>query len=849
MAQDKLINLPWPVGGFVENKALSFQTAENETGSPTTTDALNVRNFDTLDGRLRGGQRAGLSKYIASAVNGSNPIQAISKSVIAFDSNLVVADTIVSSDPNDTSVTESFGYSDGALETVSSSRWTTSETQTDTTLNRLFTAKVNDAESLKVVSSACTVSTSSPSDWRCASLTSKASLGSVYILKYEVSLPAQVSLDQNIGMAWRMLDDTESTGFMSGFHVLLTRNSGTGNEDIDLGLYSSDGGTTLDVTNLGFAVTNGTADFNATVEIVVNGEFVNVFVNDMRLITNYDMASQLSSQDNTGFYIKRNATSVAATVNSITYFTALLPTATRTTKLIVASGGSIYTGNKTDGLAVTTGGSSVFGSTKEVVLQPAFQKIYMSDGSLYKILTTATDTVSDWQTSLSAGALPVGGNGAEYTITDIDVSTSKFTTATDLSSILSAGDFIEVKRGETDNNRTYTVAGVTGGGTVIEVDQTIQSATVSGVLTKGEVTGKILALYRGRFIITGLESDPHNIFMSAVSNPLDFDYFPTVTSATMAIAANITPNFGSIGDVVTNWSTYSDDMAIIGMANSLAVLRGDPAAGGQIDNISQTIGIVGPEAATFDSSGRFYFMGVNGLYRMDLNSFQPILLSQGRLDKTFTEINTNDKRVQLTYDPNNYGVHILIKSQSQQVSTADRHYFWDERTDAFWPDEYPLAHGPIAAFYYTSDDPEENALLFGGFDSVVRALDNDAVADDGTVISSHCRFTPIASGDILASSRLHDITIIMDTNSGNVDCKLYTGDTVEVAEANADAGTVRVKKTIIGGRNSPIRQRVSQNTMIMELSQSGANGVGATWAFEKALARVAILTRMHGRGV
>lgn len=849
MAQDQLIPLPWPTQGFVENTSLTGQPAG------TTTDALNVRNYDALDRRLRGGQRTGLEKYLADAVNGSNSIQAINQSILAFDSNLVIADTVLSPDPSDTTKTESIDYSDGTLQTVSSSRWTTYEPTTINNENFMFGAAVNDSESVSVESNEISAPSAASLDFRCAALTSQATLGTAYILKYVIEFDAHATASADARICWRMLDDPVNAGDsnrFSGYHLEIHRDAGAGTVDIDatLRLTIPGVGTSTEVT-ANAVTTTSASTFTATVEVIVNGNTLNVLINNISAVTNYTMAS-LSSQTNTGFALDQPRTAIgnpSARITEITYFTGLLPASRRTTKLVVVSGGSVYSGNK-NGLDIAGSGSGIFSTSNEVALQPAFQKVYMSDGLTYKILDAATNTVSDWQSSMVDGALPVGGNGTTYAITAVSAGAGgTFTVAEDVSSIIQTGDAIEVKS-STGNNNTYTIASTSGSGpTVLTVDQTIRDSTVDGVLALGNVTCTILGLYRGAIILSGLETDPHNIFKLRNGDPLDANYFPTVTSNTQPVAANFNKTFGILGDVVTAWATYSDDMAIIGMANSLAVLRGDPAAGGQIDNITDKIGIVGSEAWTFDTGNTFYFMGINGFYRMNLGTFQPELLSQGRLDKTFSDIDTAAKRVQLIYDPKWQGVHILIKSQQEQTTTPDRHYFWDERNDAFWPDEYPLAHGPRTAFRFTADDPEQNAVLFGGWDSVIRAFGDTATTDDGTLISSHCRFTPILQGNILASSRIHDITIITDAQSDNLDFKLYVGDTVEAAEANADAGNARIKRTLSGGRNSPIRQRVSQNTIIAELSQAGVNGAGATWAFEAAMARIGVMNRVRGRGV
>ena len=105
----KAIKFDFPFQGINENRSFRDQPKS------TTPDALNVRPYDPYDKRLRGGQRSGLSKYFADAINGSNSIQAIRQIVLALDPSAVVADTLL--------LNETFQYDDGILHELNSA-WT-----------------------------------------------------------------------------------------------------------------------------------------------------------------------------------------------------------------------------------------------------------------------------------------------------------------------------------------------------------------------------------------------------------------------------------------------------------------------------------------------------------------------------------------------------------------------------------------------------------------------------------------------------------------------------------------------------------------------------------------------------
>jgi hypothetical protein len=594
-------------------------------------------------------------------------------------------------------------------------------------------------------------------------------------------------------------------------------------------------------------------------ELHVNGNSLRLLVNNAEAWT--ATSSFVSSQTAFGL-VAREAGGGRASFENWSVLTGITPLSLRTTELVVVSGGTIKNGDKTNGLATPTGGSAAQTTAGVTAMQDAYQKMYFCDGNSanYIVLDPKTNIATAWQDSLTAGALPIGGTGTRYDLTAVTPATPSFTVAEDLSS-LNAGDFLEVRNGLRtdpdsdgtlkDNNGSYTVASTSGTGpTVITVNETIPTTSISGSISEADVACRIMALYRGRLVLSGLETDPQNWFMSASQDVNNWDYFPTVLNQQQAVAGNNSQTAGKLGDVITALAPYNDDVMLMGMANSISVMRSDPAAGGAIDVVSSKVGIAGPQAWTFDTSQTFYFFWINGLYKMDLNSFQPILMSQGRLDKTFSEINLATSRIFLEYDPEWQGVHIFVTDDSQPT-TAPIHYFWDERNDAFWRDQYPAAHGPSFVFRLNADNPEDNATLLGGFDSVLREFNDDATDDDGTVITSFCRFTPLVTGDVIASSRVDDVHVILDSNSDPLSLRCFSGDTAETAEANADAGTVRYARTMLGGRNTPIRQRVSDAVVIFEIRQTtdADAGTTATWAFEKGMGKVAILNRMHGKRV
>lgn len=524
----------------------------------------------------------------------------------------------------------------------------------------------------------------------------------------------------------------------------------------------------------------------------------------------------------------------------------------RLTRVIAVSNGSVYRTDSPPTLySLVNNGASAVSSTEIVRTTQAFQRLFFADGTAsYKYYTLASNTVSDWRTDLTAGDLPYASDQTPVNITGVSTGSNTFTVAENLSTVLQVGDIIIVS-GSTGNDGNYEVQSISGTGPTtigtIAADP-VTDATADGTLVKATEGARIITTYRGRVVLSGLRGEPQNWFMSASGDPFDFDFSPATTTSTQAVAGN-NSDAGQLGDVITALAPYLDDIMIMGGANTLWVMRGDPAAGGAIDNISRNIGIAGPEAWTFDTGGNFYFFGRNGLYRMDAAaSGQPLLISRNKIDNLLTNIDVANNSIRLAYDPVWQGVHIFV-SPASQPTTAPTHYFWDERNDSFWPDQYPVAVGPTAVAPFLADNPEDTTILLGGFDGYVREFDDAATDDDGTAIESFVRFSPIVPGDVFATGRLDDIHIVLDNDSGDVEFSLYTGFSVEQAEDNANAGDVRYRRTLTGGRNQPFRQRVAQNAFIVELRQSDTGATKTRWAYEAGGGIQTPIDRIRGRRV
>jgi hypothetical protein len=369
----------------------------------------------------------------------------------------------------------------------------------------------------------------------------------------------------------------------------------------------------------------------------------------------------------------------------------------------------------------------------------------------------------------------------------------------------------------------------------------------------------IIARWRGRIVLSGLASDPQDWFMSAAaaetptSGPaqpdpsLNWNYGELPLSATSPVAGN-NSDAGLVGDVVTCLAPYNDDIMLMGGIQSIWLMRGDPANNGQIDNVTHEVGIIGPDAWCLDQQGTMYFFGGGTFFRMapfGMSSMyqktlggMPEALSQGRLDKVFGQVDATTHEVLLLWDELLKGVHIYITPLDNSPTI---HYWWDQRTDSFWPEQYPTNCDPTSVLNFKSSNSVARADLLGGFDGYVRQVDGASKSDDGTAIPSMVRLAPMTAGSTHQNSRINRITTVLDSVSDPVTVNVYAAQSPEeVVNATTPAWSYTA---------SPVNRygvpRIQGNSILLEITQNANN---TSWGLESLNVVSAITGRTrHGR--
>lgn len=295
-------------------------------------------------------------------------------------------------------------------------------------------------------------------------------------------------------------------------------------------------------------------------------------------------------------------------------------------------------------------------------------------------------------------------------------------------------------------------------------------------------------LYRGRAVLSGNPNYPHQWYMSRQANIWDYAY--TANDAQAPVVGNNT-DAGECGDIITCLVPYKDDYLIFGCANTIWVLRGDPAAGGSLDEVDLTVGIFGANSWCFDGDGNLYFWGTNGIYVMPSGFGAVKCLTENTIPNIVVDedVSPSTHRITMGYDRKRRG--ILVCSTVLETG-ANSNYWYDLRTGGFFPESYPEQDGPYSLFYYAANDQDYADLLIGCKDGYVRKFDDTAKDDNigpsDTPINSYCTLPiqPLApDGD--HEGKLTSLTI---TNAGGaaggtegdtdgVDYKLYVANDAE----------------------------------------------------------------------
>lgn len=336
---------------------------------------------------------------------------------------------------------------------------------------------------------------------------------------------------------------------------------------------------------------------------------------------------------------------------------------------------------------------------------------------------------------------------------------------------------------------------------------------------------RLITTWRNRIVLSGISSDPHNWFMSAVDDPLDWDYSPSTTVQTQAVAGN-NSNAGKCPDLINCMIAYNDDLLIFGGDHSIYQMTGDPMAGGQIDQISDITGMAWGESYCRSPEGLIYFFGSRGgVYQMAPGQ-PPERLTSKSIGNRLTSVDLATTVVRMVWSDVEQGFYLFLTPLD---GSETENYFYDAREGAWWPDKFKTATmNPTSVHIYDGDGESDRVVLLGCQDGYLRHFSPSALDDDGAAIESEVWLGPLRLDQDIAFI-CDEMQMKLSLNSDPVQYQIWTGNS---AEAAFSAGKCRVEGTWRAGRNNPSRLRSSGHAAFLRLSNFC---VDESWSVEEAM--------------
>jgi len=349
----------------------------------------------------------------------------------------------------------------------------------------------------------------------------------------------------------------------------------------------------------------------------------------------------------------------------------------------------------------------------------------------------------------------------------------------------------------------------------------------------------LVCTYRDRIVLSGAE---HLWYASRQSDPTDWDYGADMDDQGRPVAGQLAFS-GGIGQDVTAMIPIEDKALAFATANELWVLHGDPATG-RMEQVSDQIGVIAPEAWAVAPGGMLIFLSNDGLYIWTAGSgTHPVRFSEERMPEELRDVAVASNDVMMAYDATGKGFHLFITP----ASGAGEHWWLDIDNKALWPVVFASTHQPTAISRVLSGSLGEVAL--GCSDGYVRKFDRDTTTDDGTTLESHVLIGPIrVTSDDVTDAMVAEIHGIVAGSSSSVTWRLVMGSSAEAVTDVAVAGVlaavagttvsgVAASGTWSAGRNAVVRPRARGPWAVIWIEGAGR------WAYEA----VAVVSRQLGR--
>lgn len=352
----------------------------------------------------------------------------------------------------------------------------------------------------------------------------------------------------------------------------------------------------------------------------------------------------------------------------------------------------------------------------------------------------------------------------------------------------------------------------------------------------------IIFAYADRIVLAG--SPPEFWYMSRKGDPYDWNSGIDLTDDPAAAVFGTLADAGQRAGAITAGVAFSDDYAILATATEIWIMRGDPGYGGTLNCVSRMVGIVGRFALCQTPEQELVFLSRDGLYLLAPGgSAYPVPLSRDKLPLELRDLSSDRYTVLMAYDVRDRGVHIFITGNPalDGVPTGDRSHWWfDWPTKSFWPVTFDSHnYDPASLLTFEAGDAREAGPLLGCADGYIRQFYRRAEGDDTARMTNWVYYGPIRLGPNGYDGILHEMIATLGDKSGPVAWEVYVGDTPQDAITAAKAGTSNAAATGTWSAeglnyNTLVRRRGA--AMILKLKNDTTTY--RRWTVENLIARI-----------
>ena len=277
---------------------------------------------------------------------------------------------------------------------------------------------------------------------------------------------------------------------------------------------------------------------------------------------------------------------------------------------------------------------------------------------------------------------------------------------------------------------------------------------------------KLMCAWRNRLVLARDPDNPSNYFMSAVGDPANWDFFPPDSPIPTQAIKGVNAIPGRPSDLINTLIPYSDDLLIIGGERSIRRFTGDPAAGGQIDLISDTYGTgFGPCWAKAPDGTLFVYMSRGGILRMSPGSL-PVPMTDGVIERRFRAIDLSTYYMHLVWDTREFGLRVYqVPYAGHSGTAAIKMWFWSAKTNAWMEDEYGVSGSidtrPTYACHLDGDGESSRVVVQGSQDGYIRLVSESAKTDDTVAIDARVMLGPFVGEDAEYESKVTSMDALL----------------------------------------------------------------------------------------